>query len=115
MIALLGRGRQDVPFFPKLRKRRVHVDRIPQHDDVESQAQGSKLILLPFAIALPQLAALSMENLTGHAVTAFPAIQLPERRAAAALVVDVCENMQRLLDPTEFRQACANRFGRSPI
>jgi hypothetical protein len=60
-------------------------------------------IKLPFAIALPQLATLPMEYLTGQAVTAFSTTQLPERRAAAALIVDVRQDVSdRRNAPTFF-------------
>src|SRR2546423_9102528 len=101
-----------MPFLPKLRERRVHVDRVPQDDDIEGQAQSAKLILLPFTIALPQLAALPVEDLTGHAVAAFASVELPERRTAATFVIDVRQDMQRLLDPTELRQ-CLRQSRRS--
>jgi hypothetical protein len=46
----------------ELGERSVHVDRVPQHDRVDDKAQGAELILLAFAIALAQLAALGVEH-----------------------------------------------------
>ena len=40
----------------------VHVDRVPEHDEVDDQPEYSKLILLSPAVALAKFAALTVEN-----------------------------------------------------
>ena len=85
-----------MPFTPKLLEYGVHIDRVPEYDDVDDKPQCPELILLAFAIALPQLAAFPVENRTRQAMAPFAAIQLQKRRAAFAFVVNVPQDMQRL-------------------
>jgi hypothetical protein len=37
----------------ELVQRRIHVNRVPEHDDVDHQTEGAELVFLAFAIALP--------------------------------------------------------------
>jgi hypothetical protein len=60
----------------QLRERRIHVDRVPQDDDVGDQAQGPELILLAFAVALARFAALAVEDDSCDAMAFFAAIEL---------------------------------------
>ena len=39
----------------QLAHRRVHVDRIPEHDEIDEQAEGAKLVFLALTIALAKL------------------------------------------------------------
>jgi hypothetical protein len=55
---------------------RFDIDRIPQHNHIDHESQRAQLILLPFPVALAQLAALTMENYTGETVPPFTAIEL---------------------------------------
>src|SRR3954452_18036492 len=89
---------------PQLPKRRVHIDGVPQDDGVGDQAKSTELVLLPFAIALPQLAALAVKNDAGELVASFTAIELDEDAAAVRLVIDISQQVERLDDPTEFLQ-----------
>ena len=82
-----------IPFASKLLEYGVHIDRVPEYDDVDDKPQCPELILLAFAIALTQLAAFPVENCTRQAMAAFAAIQLQERRAAFAFVVNVPQDM----------------------
>ena len=52
---------QVVPLAAKLIQRRVHVDRVPEDDDVHHQAEGAELVLLALAVALSQFAAFAVE------------------------------------------------------
>jgi hypothetical protein len=36
----------------KLVQRRIHINRVPEHDDVDHEAEGAELVFLAFAIAL---------------------------------------------------------------
>ena len=55
-------------------QRRVHIDRVPEHDDVDHQTEGAELVFLAFAIALPQLSALAMEHHAGELMAPLAAI-----------------------------------------
>jgi hypothetical protein len=48
----LGLGDFDV-VPTKLIERRIHIERVPQHANIDDQSQRAELILLPFTIALP--------------------------------------------------------------
>jgi hypothetical protein len=48
-------------FVAQLVQGGIHVDRVPQYDGVEDQAERAELILLPLAVALSQLG--SSQNL----------------------------------------------------
>lgn len=82
----------------------VHIDRVPEHDDIDDQAERSELILLAFAIALAQFAALSMKDDAGELVAAFAAIELDEDTASVAFIVDESQEVERFDEPPEFLQ-----------
>jgi hypothetical protein len=48
---------------------RVHVERVPEHPHVDHKAQRPQLVFLAFAVALPDLAPLAVEDRPGHAVS----------------------------------------------
>ena len=50
----------------------ARVNRIPEDDHVGDQAERSKLIFLPFSIALTQLPTLAVKHFTRRAVRASP-------------------------------------------
>ncbi len=52
----------------------VEVAGVPQHDGVEDEAEGAELVFLAFPVALPQLAALAVEDLPGQGVAGFGAV-----------------------------------------
>ena len=47
----------------------VHIDCVPEHDEIDHQSERPELVLLPFAIALAQFATLSMKDGAGELVT----------------------------------------------
>ena len=51
-----------ISFGTQLLESRLHIEGVPQHDHVDHQAERSQLILLAFAIALPELTVLAMEH-----------------------------------------------------
>ncbi len=55
---------------PQMGQGRVHVERVPQHQHVDHQAQRPQLVLLALAVALPDLAPLAVEDRPGHAMPA---------------------------------------------
>ena len=68
-------------------QRRVHIDRVPEHDDVDHQTEGAELVFLAFAIALPQLSALAMEHHAGELMAPLAAIASLPRRLPPLWVV----------------------------
>jgi hypothetical protein len=87
---------------------RVHVDRIPEHDSVHHQTQGPELVLLPFAVTLPQFAALAVEDDTGELVAALAAVQLDQDAPAIGFIVDEAKKVERLDQPAECKVASNN-------
>jgi hypothetical protein len=49
-------------FGANLIKRRLDIDRVPQHDHLDDQPKCAQLIFLAFSVTLAQLAAFVMEN-----------------------------------------------------
>ena len=76
-------------FLPQWLQRRIHVDRIPQDDDVDHQPKRTQLILLALAVTLAQFAALAMEDGPGQAVPALATVELSEDSPPPALVINV--------------------------
>ncbi len=52
----------------------IHIDGVPQDDRIDDQAEGAELILLAFAVALAQLAALAVEDDASKLVAPFSPI-----------------------------------------
>ena len=82
----------------------VHVDRVPEHDDVDDQPKRAELVLLSMAIALPQLAPLAMEDVARKHVTALAAIELHQDAPAIGFVVEVVQQVDGLDDAAKLRQ-----------
>ena len=82
-------------------ERGVHVDRVPQHHEVDHDAERAEMVYLPFAVALAQLAALALGGDQGKLVAAFAAIELDQNAPAIALVVDEPQEVERLHQPPE--------------
>ena len=61
-----------------------HIEGIPQHDGIDDQPQCSELVLLAFAVTLPEFATLAMKNRTCNAMAAFAAVEL--RQDAPSIV-----------------------------
>ena len=66
----------------------ARANRIPEDDHIGDQAQRAKLILLPVAVALTQLPALTVKHFTSHAVVTLATIEWDERRATFILIVN---------------------------
>ena len=62
--------------LPELLDGFLHVDGVPMHDDVEGEAQGSKLFLLALLKRTSDFAALAMMNAPAKAVTQFRVVEL---------------------------------------
>lgn len=65
------------PSLSQMFKRCFDVDRAPEHDHVDVKSEGSKLILLPFAITLAQFGALIVKDGPTQAVPSFAAVNFP--------------------------------------
>src|SRR4051812_2114727 len=82
----------------------IHIDGIPQNDEVDHEAEGAKLVLLAIAVALAQLPATPMENDASELVALFAPVELDQDTPAVSLVVDVGQQVLGLDDAAEFGQ-----------
>ena len=98
----------------KLVQRRVHIDRVSEHDDVDHQAQGAELVLLAFAIALAKLAALAVEYGAGELMPALATVELHQDAAPVCLVIDVGQQVEALHCAAPFLQG-AGQPGRAVV
>src|SRR5271165_1601085 len=69
---------------PDLANGLLHIDGVPMHDDIESEAKGAKLLFLPLLKRASDLAAFAVMNASAKAVTQFRMVELgqnapPER------------------------------------
>jgi hypothetical protein len=60
----------------------VEVLGVPEHEDVEREAQCAELVFLAFAVGLAQLPLVAVEDDPGDGVTAFVAVE-PDAGLAA--------------------------------
>src|ERR1017187_5948630 len=96
----------------ELDERRVHVDCVPEHDDVHHRAEGAELVLLAFPIALPQFATPAVKDDTRELVPSLAAVELDQNAPAICFVVNEPEQVDRLDQPAQLLQrAC--QFGRA--
>jgi len=84
------------------------------HDGVNDQAEGAELVFLSFAVALAQLATLSVENGPGERVPALGPVELGGDPPTVGLVVEVGEQVEGLGDPAELATARPSGVGRPP-
>ena len=73
----------------ELSEGRVHVNRVPEHNDVDHEAERAELVLLALAVALAQLALLAVEDGTRQPVAALVPVELAEDAATEPLVAGV--------------------------
>jgi len=88
----------------------VEVADVPQDDGIEDEAKRTELAFLAFAVALAQLAALTVEDLAGESMAGFDAVELGEDAPPVGLVVEVGKQVEGLGDPAEFGDGTA-RWG----
>ena len=98
---------------PELLDGFLHVDGVPVNDDVEGEAQGSKLLFLPLLKRASDFAAFAMMNAPAKAVTQFRVIELGQDAPAERRVVDIAQNVDCFGDPADFREYA--RQGGRPI
>ncbi|GHO56376.1 hypothetical protein KSB_48510 [Ktedonobacter robiniae] len=61
-----------LPIAPQFVECILHVPGIPEHDDIDDQAQRTQLIFLPLTIPLTQLAALAVKHMASDTVPPSP-------------------------------------------
>jgi hypothetical protein len=83
-------------FSPELAERGIHVDGVPEHDEVDHEPERAELVLLAFAVALAQLATLAVEDDAGELMAAITAVELGEDATTVGFVVDEAEQVERL-------------------
>jgi len=88
----------------------VEIAGVPQDDGIEDEAKRTELAFLAFAVALAQLAALTVEDLAGDSMAGFDAVELGEDAPPVGLVVEVGKQVEGLGDPAEFGDGTA-RWG----
>jgi hypothetical protein len=74
----------------------VHVERVPEHNHIDDQAQCAELVLLPLLVLLAHFPLLSMKDRPRQSMTLFAAQQLNEDAAAVGGIVNVAEEVKSL-------------------
>src|ERR1019366_6701467 len=87
---------------PEAIERGVHVDRVPQDDEVDDETKRAELVFLSFPIALSQFPALAVEDDPRQLVATFSSVELDEDAAAVALIVNEAQQIERLGQATQF-------------
>jgi hypothetical protein len=90
------RGLHRMPLGPQTSERFVHVDRVPEHHEIDDNAERAELVLLPLPVALAELAAFAVENDAGELVTALAAVELVEDAAAVRFVAVLCSSRHQI-------------------
>ena len=78
---------------PEAIERGVHVDRVPQDDEVHDETERAELVFLSFPIALSQFPALAVEDDPRQLVATFSSVELDEDAAAVALIVNEAQHI----------------------
>jgi hypothetical protein len=81
----------------------IHLNRVPEDNDVDDETQSAELILLSLSIMLPQFTSFAMENDPRQAVSMLAAIELNQHSSAFRLIIDRRQNMDRLVDAARER------------
>src|ERR1700761_1691740 len=87
---------------PDLADGLLHVDGVPMHDGIESEAKGAELLLLSLLERTPDFAALAVVNAPAEAMAQFRVVELGQDAPAERRVVDVVKNVYGLGDSTNF-------------
>jgi len=74
----------------------VHVLGVPEHEDVEREAERHELVFLALAVRLAQLAAVAVEDDARDGVAALVAVDMHADGAPVGVAVDVVQEVQRL-------------------
>ena len=106
--------RSEEAFGPELIERSVHINGVPEYDDVCYQAESPELIFLSPTVALSQFASLSVENDPGERMAAFAAIKLRLNASPVVFVVNIVKQIQGFDDPPQFLER-EGKFGRAVL
>src|SRR5271165_7570075 len=87
---------------PDLANGLLHIDGVPMHDDIESEAKGAKLLFLPLLKRASDLAAFAVMNASAKAVTQFRMVELGQNAPPERRIVDVVKDVDCLGDPADF-------------
>ena len=86
---------------PELIEHSVHIDAVPEHDDVCCQAESPELIFLSFMIPLLQFVLMSVENDPRKRMAAFAAIQLCKYTSPLVFIINIVKQIQGFDDPLQ--------------
>jgi len=87
---------------------------LPQHDDVDHDAEAVELVFLPGLLVLPQLAALAVEDGAGQGVAPLAAAERVVDGPPVGRVVGVFEHVQGLDHPAELGPGTGGAGGAGP-
>jgi hypothetical protein len=60
-----------VAFGHEVAENGVHIDRVPEHDEIDHESECPQLVFLALAVTLSQFSTLSMKDGPGELVAAF--------------------------------------------
>ncbi len=96
---------------PDLTNGLLHVDGVPMHDGIKSEAQGSKLLFLALLQRTPDFAAFAVVNASAETMAQFRMVELGQDAAAERRLVNVVKDVDGLGDPADFGER-AGQCGR---
>lgn len=116
MLVPQGREASDIfrfgfkPFPPQLIQGRLHIiHRVPKHQYVDDQAEGTELIFLTFPVAFPDLTALAMKHFTRQAVTSFAPVKLSQDASTVSFVIHEAQKMDGFRYPAQISNGKGQR------
>src|SRR5262249_26460468 len=77
-------------------QRRLDVERVPEHQHVDHQAQRPQLVLLTFSITLADFAAVPVAGRSRHGMPRLASVQLSQDPSAIPRVIDVGQHYVEL-------------------
>jgi len=106
-------GSREGAFSTEVLQHGVHVDRVPQDDDVDDEPEGAELVFLAFPVFLPNLPTLAVENCAGQRMAPLLAVELSEDSPAVVLIINVGKEIKRFGEPAKLPDSA--RKGRGPV
>ena len=80
----------------------VHIDCVPQNQEVDDDAECAELVFLPFAVSLPKFAPFAMEDDAGELMPSLSTVELNQDAPPVWFVVDVAQQIESLDETAEF-------------
>jgi hypothetical protein len=93
----MSAGSNGYPASREVIKRRLDVDRLPQHDDVHHETQRAELVLLTRLVMLAQLAPATVQDIPRQAVAALATVELTVDGSPVDRIVAVVQATRRVL------------------